>query len=535
MRGPGPGLSVADAVATEGTDASLDFVVTLSPQSSETVTVAYETSDGTATAPADYAAASGTLTFAPGETVKTVPVAIVDDGVEDSGETMTLTLSGATNAAIDDREATGTINNTEVLTAAFSDVPSEHDGSSAFTFELTFSEDVGGLSFRTLKFGGIRVSGGTVTRALRRPPGVNQYWTIHVEPDGDEDVTISLPETTDCAADGAVCAPDGRMLSEAVSATVPGPAAATDEAQPLTASFSELPSEHDGSAEFTFELTFSEDVDDLSFRTLKFGGIEAAGGTVTRALRHGPGTNKHWTIHVEPDGDGDVTITLPETTDCESDGAVCAPDGRMLSNESRATVQGPTVQPLTASFSGAPSEHDGETAFTLRVAFSEALPQGSKPQLRRALSVAGGSKSTILRVDGRLDLWEVKITPSGTGAVTVTLASAGSCGDDAALCTSDGRALTNGPVTATVQGPPGLSVADAEVEEAPGAALAFVVTLDRAASGAVTWRMRPPPVRRRRGWTTRRRAGRSPSRRARWRRRCRCPYTTTSTTTTARR
>ena len=120
VRGPGPGLTVADAVATEGTDASLDFVVTLSPAAEGTVTVAYRTTDGTATAPADYAAASGTLTFTPGETVKTVSVAIVDDGVEDSGETMTLTLSGATGAAIDDAEAIGTINNTEALTASFS-------------------------------------------------------------------------------------------------------------------------------------------------------------------------------------------------------------------------------------------------------------------------------------------------------------------------------------------------------------------------------------------------------------------------------
>ena len=42
-------------------------------------TVAYATSDGTATAGADYTAASGTLTFAPGQTVKTVVVAIADD------------------------------------------------------------------------------------------------------------------------------------------------------------------------------------------------------------------------------------------------------------------------------------------------------------------------------------------------------------------------------------------------------------------------------------------------------------------------
>ena len=336
VRGPGPGLTVADAEATEGEDATLDFVVTLSPAADGTVTVAYETSDGDATAPEDYTAASGTLTFDPGETSKTVPVAIVDDGVEDSGETMRLTLSGATNAAIDDREAIGTILNTEPLTASFSDLPEAHDGSAAFTFELTFSEDVEGLSYRTLKFGGFDVTGGTVTRALRHPPGTNLHWTIHVEPDGDGPVTVVLPATTDCADVGAVCAPDGRMLSNESRATVEGPPAV-----PLTASFSELPAAHDGSSAFTFELTFSEDVGGLSFRTLKFGGFDVTGGTVTRALRHPPGTNRHWTIHVAPDGNGPVTVVLPATTGCADDGAVCAPDGRMLSNESRATVLGP--------------------------------------------------------------------------------------------------------------------------------------------------------------------------------------------------
>ena len=53
----------------------------------------YAASDGTATAPADYASTSATLTFAVGETSKTVSVAIVDDSVEDDGETFTLTLS----------------------------------------------------------------------------------------------------------------------------------------------------------------------------------------------------------------------------------------------------------------------------------------------------------------------------------------------------------------------------------------------------------------------------------------------------------
>ena len=51
--------------------------------------------------------------------------------------------------------------------------------------------------------------------------------------------------------------------------------------------------------------------------------------------------NTWWLITVEPDGNGDVTITLPATTDCTDDGAICTEDGRMLSNLLEFTVSGP--------------------------------------------------------------------------------------------------------------------------------------------------------------------------------------------------
>ena len=108
-----PALRVADAEATEGDDANLDFEVTLIPAATAQVTVDYATSDGTATSSMDYTSTSGTLTFAAGETSKTVSVPITDDTVSDDGETFTLTLSNASGAEIADSEATGTIRNTE--------------------------------------------------------------------------------------------------------------------------------------------------------------------------------------------------------------------------------------------------------------------------------------------------------------------------------------------------------------------------------------------------------------------------------------
>ena len=117
-----PALSVADATAAEpdaGQSATLDFVVTLNRAASGTVSVDYATSDGTATAGADYTAASGTLSFQPGETSKTVSVPVLNDAHDEGSETMTLTLSNATGAVIGDGQATGTITNDDPMPQAW--------------------------------------------------------------------------------------------------------------------------------------------------------------------------------------------------------------------------------------------------------------------------------------------------------------------------------------------------------------------------------------------------------------------------------
>ena len=113
-----PSLSVADVSAREGTDANAAFTVSLSRvfyTAAHKVTVDYATSDGTATAGADYTATSGTLTFAAGETTKTVNVPILDDAVDEGEETFTLRLSNVVGAHIADGEATGTITNDDPL------------------------------------------------------------------------------------------------------------------------------------------------------------------------------------------------------------------------------------------------------------------------------------------------------------------------------------------------------------------------------------------------------------------------------------
>ena len=104
-----PELAIAGATAPESA-AQIAFTVTLSPaRESGAVTVSWATADGTATAGTDYAAASGTLTFAPGETERTIAVGILDDAVSEGTETFTVTLSDAVDATLGTAAATGTI------------------------------------------------------------------------------------------------------------------------------------------------------------------------------------------------------------------------------------------------------------------------------------------------------------------------------------------------------------------------------------------------------------------------------------------
>ena len=112
------GLSVADARASENAGDTIDFTVTLDRAASETVSVDYATSNGSALAGADYTATSGTLTFSPGEGSKTVQVAILDDAHDEDEETFTLALSNASGAVIVDGEATGRIENHDPLPRA---------------------------------------------------------------------------------------------------------------------------------------------------------------------------------------------------------------------------------------------------------------------------------------------------------------------------------------------------------------------------------------------------------------------------------
>ena len=232
------------------------------------------------------------------------------------------------------------------LTAAIHGAPGSHNGQAVFKFELRFSEDPKeDFSYKTLRDHAFTVTGGTVTGARRLVSGKNLRWEITVQPSGNADVTVELPATTNCAAQGAICTEGGSVLSSPLTLTVNAPEATPPPAiveSALTVSVESVPTSHTGSGEFRFRIAFSEaPKSGFSYTTMRDHAFTVTGGSVTGARRLVSGKNLRWEIVVSPDSNGDVTITLPATTDCDAQGAICADVDKKLSNRLELTVSGP--------------------------------------------------------------------------------------------------------------------------------------------------------------------------------------------------
>lgn len=188
-----PAISVGDATVTEGNTGTrtATFVVTLSDPSAQPVTVQYATANGTATAGGDYQARSGTLTFAPGETSKTITVPVLGDRLAEPDEAFVVNLSGATGATIADGQAVGTITDDEprISISDATKAEGKNKQTTLFTFTVTLSapyDQPVTMSFSTLDGTATNRDKDYVARAgtLTFAPGETTK-TITIEVKGD--------------------------------------------------------------------------------------------------------------------------------------------------------------------------------------------------------------------------------------------------------------------------------------------------------------------------------------------------------------
>ena len=101
----GANISIADATTPNEEPVSQTVVVFMSSAQSFDVEVDYETADGTATKNEDYLPSSGRLTFRPGETVKAIGIAILDDNAAEKKETIIVKLKNTSFGTLRDSRA----------------------------------------------------------------------------------------------------------------------------------------------------------------------------------------------------------------------------------------------------------------------------------------------------------------------------------------------------------------------------------------------------------------------------------------------
>ena len=186
-------------VDEDGSQAALS--VELSQTSADTVTVDYATSDITAEAGDDYTETSGTLTFAPGETVKAIIVPILDDAIYETLERFNVTLSnpaGATlpafpgaqiNIALDESPPTASIPNVTVS-----------EGAGTMTLTLNLSHE---SSRRTAYETTTSRVGGTATGGTDYENFISGGEARITVPAGDTQASLDITITDDTAAESS--------------------------------------------------------------------------------------------------------------------------------------------------------------------------------------------------------------------------------------------------------------------------------------------------------------------------------------------
>ena len=109
---PTIGFAAPSTTVSENAAGTMNVDVSLSMPSTSAITVDYTVTAGTATAGLDYNGSNGTLSFAPGDTMKSIPVEILDDALIDGTESFTLTLSNPVQAVLN-AASTHTVNITD--------------------------------------------------------------------------------------------------------------------------------------------------------------------------------------------------------------------------------------------------------------------------------------------------------------------------------------------------------------------------------------------------------------------------------------
>ena len=474
-------VSVSDASGTEMRHGypRLCFAFTLDRAASHEIWVGYRTENGTAIAGQDYQGVVGSpvIPFEPGETRKRKCISILDDNVEDSGETFSMVLVNPHGAILGRDRGTGTIYNHEPT--SLSSLTAE--GASAEEGPFT-ALDIGTFAPATTAYAATVPHGTTHVRLT--PTSLNRYLTITTGLDGKGKTQVPFGGGTGPAVALAVGENvlvvktlfNGQRQTYRVTVTRQAAPAAVE------VTLSATPNPVQEGSPVTVRATLAEALDEevtIPLRVTRGTSEDGDHGSLASITLPAGFTSSTATVTTVEDSDGDdetFTVSL---------GSLPAglTAGSASSVEVTITDSGlqQSTEPLTAAFENVPSEHDG-TGFSFDLTLSEAPGAGNLP-VAASFKVAPGKAS----VSGSGRRYTVTVTPKPANAwkdVTITLAGGRACDEAGAVCTADGRALSN-TSSVTVGGPVRIRVEGARAREGKDASLDFAVTLNRAASHEV--------------------------------------------------
>ena len=265
-------VTFSEAVAVDTTGGTPAIGVTLGGPGGAARSATYESGSGTTELAFGYTLVQGDGTHQ--------HMAVTPNSLAAGGGTVRGAESGVdADLAHAGAAAAGNLARSAAPTAAFEDVPARHDGAAAFKVGLRFSGAPAGLDAKRDAASVLEVAGGSVTTARQAAAGANPVWEVTVTPAGAGGVTVRVPARA-CSEAHAVCI-GGQPLGEAAEAVVPGP--------PITARFTQAPTEHNGSDAFVLHFSFSHAPTGYSWTTVRDRLFEVTGGRVEKAGPSGQG------------------------------------------------------------------------------------------------------------------------------------------------------------------------------------------------------------------------------------------------------
>ena len=449
-----PTLSVTGGSAQEG--ASVDFVVTLSTASSKSVAVGYATADGTAMSPGDYAAASSSLTFAPGETSKTVAVATSNDIFHEPTETFTLGLTNPTNAETQSGAgtATGTITDDDAApTAVTLSLNPAAVGESAAATAVTVTASLNNSPLPTATTVTVSRTGGTATPGTDYPAVTDFVITIPAEQTSGT-ATLSFDPTGDGLYEGD----ETVILTGSATGLDAGTATLTitdDDAAPTAVSLSLNPSAAGESATAT-TVTVTASLNNSPLPAATTVSVTRTGGTATSGTDYteinaftvtipSGQTTGTATFSFDPSGDslaeGEETVILTGTTTGLDAGTATL----AITDDDTA----PTAVMLSLNPSAV-----GESATATTVAVTASLNNSPLPTATMVTVTRTGGTATSGTDYTAINAFTITIpSEQSSGTTTLSFDPSGDSvaeGDETVILTGSAAGLDAGTATLTI-------------------------------------------------------------------------------------